>query len=63
MLGINGVCMICHGGSNVKAIKNAIRFAHEYAQKGVTQKISDKLQEHFVVHMQQVELVKEAAAG
>lgn len=63
LLGINGVGMICHGGSNVKAIKNAIRFAHEYAQKGITQKIADKLQEHFVVHLQQLEMVKEAAAG
>ena len=63
LLGINGVCMICHGGSNVKAIKNAILFAHDYAKKGVTQKIADKLQEHFVVHMQQLELVKEVAAG
>ena len=33
LLGINGVGMICHGGSNVKAIKNAIRFAHEYARE------------------------------
>ena len=63
LLGINGVGMICHGGSNVKAIKNAIRFAHDYARKGVAQKIAEKLQEHFVVHMQQVDQVKEAAAG
>lgn len=63
LLGINGVGMICHGGSNVKAIKNAIRFAHDYARKGVTQKMAEKLQEHFVVHMQQMEQVKEAAAG
>jgi glycerol-3-phosphate acyltransferase PlsX len=38
--------MICHGGSNAKAIKNAIRFAHEYARKGVNQKMAEKLQEY-----------------
>jgi glycerol-3-phosphate acyltransferase PlsX len=43
LIGINGVGMICHGGSNVKAIKNAIRFAHDYATSGVTQRISEKL--------------------
>ncbi|MEA5114313.1 MAG: phosphate acyltransferase PlsX [Geobacteraceae bacterium] len=46
LLGINGVGMICHGGSNAKAIKNAIRFAHEYARKGVNQKMAEKLQEY-----------------
>lgn len=49
LLGINGVGMICHGGSNVKAIKNAIRFAHEYAKSGVTEHVSEKLSENFAV--------------
>jgi glycerol-3-phosphate acyltransferase PlsX len=44
--------MICHGGSNVKAIKNAIRFAHEYAKSGVTEHVSEKLTENAVVHSQ-----------
>ena len=47
LLGINGVGMICHGGSNPKAIKNAIRFAHEYAQKGVNSRMAEKLNESF----------------
>ncbi|SNB45645.1 phosphate acyltransferase PlsX [Geobacter sp. DSM 9736] len=63
LLGINGVGMICHGGSNEKAIKNAIRFAHEYAEKGVTHRMADKLREHFVVTMQQHEPVQEVVAG
>jgi glycerol-3-phosphate acyltransferase PlsX len=42
--------MICHGGSNVKAIKNAIRFAHEYARSGVTEHVSEKLSENAVVN-------------
>ena len=47
LLGINGVGMICHGGSNPKAIKNAIRFAYEYALKGVNSHMAEKLQESF----------------
>ncbi len=63
LLGIDGVGMICHGGSNAKAIKNAIRFAHEYAQKGVNQRMAEKLQENYPLYMQQLEMVKVQAAG
>jgi glycerol-3-phosphate acyltransferase PlsX len=49
LLGINGVGMICHGGSNVKAIKNAIRFAHEYAKSGVSEHVAEKLSENALV--------------
>ncbi|MEI6208663.1 MAG: phosphate acyltransferase PlsX [Desulfuromonadales bacterium] len=52
LLGINGVGMICHGGSNVKAIKNAIRFAHEYARSGVTEHVVKKLSENYAVSLQ-----------
>jgi phosphate acyltransferase len=63
LLGIDGVGMICHGGSNSKAIKNAIRFAHEYAQKGVNQKVAEKLRENFSIYMQQCENPKDIATG
>jgi glycerol-3-phosphate acyltransferase PlsX len=63
LLGIDGVGMICHGGSNPKAIKNAIRFAHEYAQKGVTQRMAEKLLENYPLYMQQLETDKVQAAG
>lgn len=59
LLGINGVGMISHGGSNAKAIKNAIRFAHEYAQKGVNERMAEKLAEHYATYMQQ----REPASG
>lgn len=39
LLGINGTGMICHGGSNPKAIANAIRLAREY----VANQVSDRL--------------------
>ena len=51
LLGINGVGMICHGGSNVKAVKNAIRFAHEYAKNGVSKHVAEKLSENHSVLM------------
>jgi glycerol-3-phosphate acyltransferase PlsX len=59
LLGINGVGMICHGGSNVKAIKNAVHFASEYAKKGVNQKMAEKIQENFTIYSQQREAVKD----
>ncbi len=43
LLGINGVGFICHGGSNPKAIKNAIKFAGEFVKNNV----NDHLLEEF----------------
>jgi len=63
LLGIDGVGMICHGGSNVKAIKNAIRFAYEYAQKRINQRMAEKLEENYPIYMQQRQTSKEQAAG
>ncbi|HEY5973453.1 MAG TPA: phosphate acyltransferase PlsX [Geobacteraceae bacterium] len=63
LLGINGVGMICHGGSNTKAIKNAIRFAHEYALRGVNQRMVEKLQEQFTDSRQQPDVLQDSAAN
>lgn len=62
LLGINGVGMICHGGSNVKAIKNAIRFAHEYARSGVTEHVAQKISENRAASIQRDNLKSQAAA-
>lgn len=43
LLGVNGVCIIAHGGSNSKAIKNAIRVAGHFYEKGINQKITDQI--------------------
>jgi phosphate acyltransferase len=43
LLGVNGVCMICHGGSSSKAIKNAIREAAEFVKVQVNQHIMDSI--------------------
>jgi glycerol-3-phosphate acyltransferase PlsX len=37
------VCIICHGGSNANAIKNAIRVAAEFAEGQVNEKIEGHL--------------------
>ena len=39
LLGIDGVCIICHGSSSAKAIKNAIRVAVEEVTKNVNKHI------------------------
>ena len=44
LLGVKGVCIICHGRSNVNAIKNAIRVAAEFADGRVNEKIEAELE-------------------
>jgi glycerol-3-phosphate acyltransferase PlsX len=50
LLGVNGICMICHGRSSAKAIKNAIRRAKSLAESRMTdlirQDIEDSLGRH-----------------
>lgn len=43
LLGINGVGMICHGGSSAKAIKNAISMAAQYVNNRVLDKMTVQL--------------------
>lgn len=43
LLGVRGVCIICHGRSNANAIKNAIRVAAEFAAGQVNEKIQHEL--------------------
>src|SRR5437763_6355761 len=44
LLGIDGVAIICHGASPVKAIKNAVRVAAEWAKKGLNEHIRAALE-------------------
>jgi len=39
LLGVKGICIICHGASSPNAIKNAIRVAVQSAQVGLSQHI------------------------
>jgi glycerol-3-phosphate acyltransferase PlsX len=43
LLGVRGVCIICHGRSNANAIKNAIRVAKEFSECRVSQRIEEEL--------------------
>jgi len=45
LLGVRGVCIICHGRSNANAIKNAIRVAAEFSSGHVNQRIEDELRQ------------------
>ncbi|MBI1979303.1 MAG: phosphate acyltransferase PlsX [Elusimicrobia bacterium] len=44
LLGVKGVCIIAHGKSNAKAIKNAIRVAEQFASKKVNEGIVSAIQ-------------------
>ncbi len=46
LLGIRGVAIMCHGGSNKKAIKNAILGAAHHADCGVAQGLTEAITEH-----------------
>jgi glycerol-3-phosphate acyltransferase PlsX len=43
LLGVKGICFITHGSSNANAIKNAVRVAAEFAEKGINEKIEKEL--------------------
>jgi len=46
LLGVNGICIICHGSSNARAFYNAIRVAREFATQGVNERITTQLTQH-----------------
>lgn len=41
LMGVDGICIICHGSSDARAIKNAILRARQQAQLGINQKIAE----------------------
>lgn len=43
LLGINGTCIISHGRSSAKAIKNAIKVAAEFSRKKVYETIAEEI--------------------
>ncbi len=44
LLGIDGICIICHGSSGERAIKNALAVAARYAAAGLNAKIVEELE-------------------
>lgn len=45
LLGVKGVCIICHGRSNANAIKNAVRVAADFASSNMNLRIEEELRE------------------
>ena len=43
LLGVNGTCIIGHGGSNATAFKNAVRVVLEFARKDVNTRIQENI--------------------
>lgn len=43
LLGVNGGCIISHGRSNAKAVKNAIRVGRDFAMNRIDTKIREKI--------------------
>lgn len=50
LLGVNGICMICHGRSSAKAIKNAVRRATALAESRLNELIRQDIEESLVRH-------------
>ena len=46
LLGINGVCIIAHGASTSKAVKNAILIGYKFAQSKINQSIKSALRKN-----------------
>ena len=44
LLGIQGTCIICHGSSNARAIKNAVRVSAEFVKYEINQHIVEAVQ-------------------
>lgn len=45
LLGVNGACIICHGSSDARAIKNAVRVAAEYIRSDLNRIMMERLTE------------------
>jgi phosphate acyltransferase len=43
LLGVRGVCIICHGRSNSNAIRNGIRVATEFCEARINERIEEEL--------------------
>lgn len=57
LLGIGGTGMICHGGSNERAVTNAIRMAHDFTAQRVNEKLLAHLREAYDSSAEVVDIV------
>jgi glycerol-3-phosphate acyltransferase PlsX len=45
MLGLKGGCIVCHGRSNARAIRNALRVGDEFVRNGIPARVAAKVAE------------------
>ena len=50
LLGINGTCIICHGSSKAKAIKNALQLAENFIRSDVNTHIREDIEKNLQVY-------------
>jgi len=43
LLGVNGICIICHGASHARAMTNAIRVALDFSKTRINERITQRL--------------------
>ncbi|MEO8219126.1 MAG: phosphate acyltransferase PlsX [Acidobacteriota bacterium] len=60
LLGVKGGCVVCHGRSKAKAIRNAIRIAAEFVENRVDAKIQERISD---LHLREKAQGMEAAAS
>jgi glycerol-3-phosphate acyltransferase PlsX len=53
LLGVNGVCIVCHGRSSPKAIRNAIREARKMLDLRVNERLKEAITENLVLEEQE----------
>jgi glycerol-3-phosphate acyltransferase PlsX len=50
LLGVNGICIIAHGRSSGRAVKNAIRVAKEFYEGRVNEHIQHDIEESVALY-------------
>jgi glycerol-3-phosphate acyltransferase PlsX len=63
LLGINGVCIIAHGSSSPKAIKNAIYQAHLFVEKNINEHICEDIEHNLDAGGSLWQQIKEIVTG
>jgi glycerol-3-phosphate acyltransferase PlsX len=45
LLGVNGLCIVGHGRSSSKAVRNAVAMAYRFARNGLTGRIEEEIRQ------------------
>ena len=43
LLGVDGLCVVGHGRSSAKAVRNAVALAHRFANQGLVARVADEI--------------------